>query len=249
MRSGLAPPLNLPPCEGLTTPASVPGRWANTNQGPESNWCVDTVGLEVKEGFGNQINLCWDRGLNPGPPAQRSDTLPLDHQVTRHYYTMYKMFLALSSASLKAILWDGGWEGERRGVASQPTKVSFRANKKRRITETVDDASYRTDRDSRLDLPIIYSLVYYKSSALDYVATEARVTLSEHHLYSAYLEAAREYRMVEIVALITPGCSYLRQSDMGLSTKGEGTCLVASTIYGFRDPSVLVGAERYFGRL
>ncbi|CAG2054453.1 unnamed protein product [Timema podura] len=33
-------------------------------------------------GFGNQINLCRDRGLNPGPPAQRSDTLPLDRQVT-----------------------------------------------------------------------------------------------------------------------------------------------------------------------
>nr|CAD7448431.1 unnamed protein product [Timema bartmani] len=36
---------------------------------------------EVKEGFGNQINLCRDRGLNPGPPTQKSDTLPLDHQV------------------------------------------------------------------------------------------------------------------------------------------------------------------------
>nr|CAD7593710.1 unnamed protein product [Timema genevievae] len=53
--------------------------------------------------------------------------------------------LALSSASLKPILWDGGREGERRGVASQPTKVSFRANKNRWITETVDGASYRTD--------------------------------------------------------------------------------------------------------
>nr|CAD7572182.1 unnamed protein product [Timema californicum] len=28
------------------------------------------------------INLCRDRGLNPGPPAQKSDTLPLDRQVT-----------------------------------------------------------------------------------------------------------------------------------------------------------------------
>ncbi|CAG2058917.1 unnamed protein product [Timema podura] len=34
----------------------------------------------VKEGFGNQINLCRDRGLNPGPSAQKFDTLPLDHQ-------------------------------------------------------------------------------------------------------------------------------------------------------------------------
>nr|CAD7438595.1 unnamed protein product [Timema bartmani] len=39
----------------------------------------ETTGL-VKEGFGNQINLCRDRGLNPGLPAQKSDTLPLDHQ-------------------------------------------------------------------------------------------------------------------------------------------------------------------------
>nr|CAD7443303.1 unnamed protein product [Timema bartmani] len=37
---------------------------------------------KVKEGFGHQINLCHDRGLNPGPPAQKSDTLPLDRQVT-----------------------------------------------------------------------------------------------------------------------------------------------------------------------
>nr|CAD7432281.1 unnamed protein product [Timema monikensis] len=52
---------------------------------------------------------------------------------------------ALSSASIKPILWDGGREGERHGVASQPTNVSFRANKNRWwITETVDDAIYWT---------------------------------------------------------------------------------------------------------
>nr|CAD7572581.1 unnamed protein product [Timema californicum] len=27
------------------------------------------------------LNLCLDRGLNPGPPAQKSDTLPLDRQI------------------------------------------------------------------------------------------------------------------------------------------------------------------------
>nr|CAD7442289.1 unnamed protein product [Timema bartmani] len=61
---------------------------------------------------------------------------------TTHF--MFLRPLALSSASLKPILWDGGWEGERRGVASQPTKVSFRANNNRWITEIVDSASYRT---------------------------------------------------------------------------------------------------------
>nr|CAD7456430.1 unnamed protein product [Timema tahoe] len=52
--------------------------------------------------------------------------------------------LALLSASIKPILWNGGREGERRGVASQPTKVSFCANKNRWITETVDGASFQT---------------------------------------------------------------------------------------------------------
>nr|CAD7259491.1 unnamed protein product [Timema shepardi] len=52
--------------------------------------------------------------------------------------------LDLSSASQKPILCDGGREGERRGVTSQPTKISFRANKNRWITETVDGASYKT---------------------------------------------------------------------------------------------------------
>nr|CAD7413759.1 unnamed protein product [Timema poppensis] len=49
---------------------------------------------------------------------------------------VFGMPVALSSASLKPILWDGGREGERSGVASQPTKVSFRTNKNRWITET-----------------------------------------------------------------------------------------------------------------
>nr|CAD7595426.1 unnamed protein product [Timema genevievae] len=31
---------------------------------------------EVKEWFGNQLNMCQDRGLSPGPPVQKSDTLP-----------------------------------------------------------------------------------------------------------------------------------------------------------------------------
>nr|CAD7592155.1 unnamed protein product [Timema genevievae] len=40
---------------------------------------------EVKEGYGNQVNPCRDQGLNPGPPAQKSDTLPLDHEVTKYF--------------------------------------------------------------------------------------------------------------------------------------------------------------------
>nr|CAD7612730.1 unnamed protein product [Timema genevievae] len=51
--------------------------------------------------------------------------------------------LVPSSASLKPILWNGGREGKRCGVASQPTKVSFRGKKNRWITEPVDGASYQ----------------------------------------------------------------------------------------------------------
>nr|CAD7410645.1 unnamed protein product [Timema cristinae] len=51
---------------------------------------------------------------------------------------------ALLSASLKPILWDGGREVERRGGASQPTKICFRANKNSWITDTLDGASYQT---------------------------------------------------------------------------------------------------------
>nr|CAD7456100.1 unnamed protein product [Timema tahoe] len=52
-------------------------------------WAGGVKGREVKEGFGNQINLCRNRGLNPGSSAQKSDTLPLDHQV------MDRLFLDL----------------------------------------------------------------------------------------------------------------------------------------------------------
>nr|CAD7267882.1 unnamed protein product [Timema shepardi] len=36
--------------------------------------------MKVKEGFGNQINLCRDRGLNPGRQHRSPNTLPLDRQ-------------------------------------------------------------------------------------------------------------------------------------------------------------------------
>nr|CAD7258865.1 unnamed protein product [Timema shepardi] len=68
--------------------------------------------------------------------------------------------LALSSASLKPILWEGGLEGERRGATSQPTKVSFRANKNRWITETVDGASYRTGGEFARWMPALVSKLY-----------------------------------------------------------------------------------------
>ncbi|CAG2059985.1 unnamed protein product, partial [Timema podura] len=58
-----------------------------------------------------------------------------------------------------------GREGERRGVASQPTKVSFRANKNRWITENVYGVSYRTGMPAatmamfgRLSINVAYNI-------------------------------------------------------------------------------------------
>nr|CAD7397853.1 unnamed protein product [Timema cristinae] len=79
-------------------------------------------------------------------PGTELGTSKLEARGSDHFTTRTVMMpLALSIASLKLILWDGGREGERHDVASQSTKVSFRANKNRQITETVDGASYRTE--------------------------------------------------------------------------------------------------------
>nr|CAD7257700.1 unnamed protein product [Timema shepardi] len=89
----------------------------------------------------------------------------------------HKKHLALTSASLKPILWDSEREGERGGVASQPTNVSFRANKNRWITETVDGASYRTGFSEKLYLA--NALVVLSTTAED---GEIKVRISVSNL-------------------------------------------------------------------
>ncbi|CAG2055745.1 unnamed protein product [Timema podura] len=94
-----------------------------------------TAILEGKEGFGNQINLCRDQGLNPGSPAQKSDTLPLDRQ-----------------------------------------EVYPHLRGRRVENHTVTPPTLGTpDQDSNLDIPVIGSLVYCESSALDHAVTEVGV--------------------------------------------------------------------------
>ncbi|CAG2059012.1 unnamed protein product [Timema podura] len=44
-------------------------------------------GSEVKEGFGNQINLCQDRGSNPEPPAQNLTPRPPENPLRRNNLT------------------------------------------------------------------------------------------------------------------------------------------------------------------
>nr|CAD7456506.1 unnamed protein product [Timema tahoe] len=50
---------------------------------------------EVKEAFGNQIYLCRDRDLNPGPLTHKSDTLRLDHQIIAVVHASQDVSLAI----------------------------------------------------------------------------------------------------------------------------------------------------------
>nr|CAD7198031.1 unnamed protein product [Timema douglasi] len=106
-------------------------------------WPVFQASL-VKEGFGNQINLYQDRGLKPGPPAQKSDTLP--PRPPGHL------------DNLLQIVWSAfGGEFE---LQSQPGG-------------TEDDLFLNVHPiENRTSIPVIGSLVFCKSSTLDNAATE-----------------------------------------------------------------------------
>ncbi|CAG2057568.1 unnamed protein product [Timema podura] len=80
-----------------------------------------------------------DRGLNSGPPAQKSDTLPLDRQVQVRLYL----------------------------------KDVYPHLHGRRVEKLFGKTTLNTaDQDSNVNLPVIGSLVFCESSALDHVATE-----------------------------------------------------------------------------
>nr|CAD7574181.1 unnamed protein product [Timema californicum] len=65
----------------------------------------------VKEVFGNQINMCRDQRLSPGPLAQKSDTLPLDHELIQKYIN-YGLTAVLVTCDAVQIL-------HQRGVTQQ----------------------------------------------------------------------------------------------------------------------------------
>nr|CAD7405180.1 unnamed protein product [Timema cristinae] len=71
--------------------------------------------------------------IEPRPPAQKSDTLPLDRQLAN---ALVVLSPTIEDGEIEVRISDGERKGERRGVALQPTKVSFRANENRWITET-----------------------------------------------------------------------------------------------------------------
>nr|CAD7585492.1 unnamed protein product [Timema genevievae] len=86
-----------------------------------------------------------------------------------------------------------------------------------------------SNRDLNLNLLVIGSLVYRESSASDLAATDEGPNV---FLANAPVVLSQTAEDGEIKVRIS-----------------VGSCLFASAIYGFRDPSVLVGAEGYFGRL
>nr|CAD7452395.1 unnamed protein product [Timema tahoe] len=96
---------------------------------------------ELKEGFGNQINLCLDRGLSPGTPAQKSDTLPLDHQRRVSYY-QFSYFDLNSYINTNrprgVVVSEPGYELRGSGLSFQLSTNSPTVSHSRPFVQTVD---------------------------------------------------------------------------------------------------------------
>nr|CAD7444816.1 unnamed protein product [Timema bartmani] len=108
-------------CERTPLRSHLPSVWIEHKKSLMSvlNW-IDMGIKEVKEGFGIQINLCRDRGLNPGPLAQKSDTLPLDRQVTfKESYVVDDIGRPIANASIEV-------EGSAHRVRSSSTGAYWR---------------------------------------------------------------------------------------------------------------------------
>nr|CAD7195733.1 unnamed protein product [Timema douglasi] len=81
---------------------------------------------------GNHINLCRDRGLKPGPPAQKSDSLPLDRQVTYSIKMLSSFRDARSKRDVIAMfqgLNKGG--GSKEGKVEEHYKLGGRGSSRR----------------------------------------------------------------------------------------------------------------------
>nr|CAD7265631.1 unnamed protein product [Timema shepardi] len=156
--------------------------------------------------------------------------------------------LALSSASLKPVLGNGGREGERHGVASQPTKVFFRANKNRWITETVDGNSYRTgiaEKSYRVPLVDFINLRHPSSS----IGSDGNVKCSRllrlgRHVAQTVMRlliSEYQYARSELPELETPGTPKL------LSAKTLGD-LEQGNAFGFPSTSPYQNPLQYLQR-
>nr|CAD7198969.1 unnamed protein product [Timema douglasi] len=118
--------------------------------------------------------------------------------------------LALLSANLKHILWDGGREGERCGVASQQTEVSLRANKNRWITETVDGANYQTGlikQKRKLLMGHIRGLNSDKATYLLKERTPLRACVPQLGKHCSSLESDCTCPIAELTFSLTPAAA------------------------------------------
>nr|CAD7392870.1 unnamed protein product [Timema cristinae] len=173
-----------------------------------------------------------DRDLNP-------DLLVISHVVNcesnalDHGATGAGLPLALSDASLKPILWKDGRESESRGVASQPTRVSFRANKNRWITETVDGSSYRTGTFfTHILRRSLYWINVWKSSDDNSVREKEVDTLLSSQFQSRWRDRCSN---TDLKADLAP-LSYINHSDINFRRKRlQGTYMFVdnSGNYGY----------------
>nr|CAD7576566.1 unnamed protein product [Timema californicum] len=76
----------------------------------------------IVEEFGTQINLCLDQELSPGPIAQKSDTLPLDHQLCGWGIVVFREEISLPIMHDKIDHRPPGWRpyAEDSGSESHP---------------------------------------------------------------------------------------------------------------------------------
>nr|CAD7402811.1 unnamed protein product [Timema cristinae] len=127
----------------------------------------------MKERFGNQINLCRDRGLNPGTPEQRSDTSPLDRQIAIPYLEMYlgkgvgggRPYLRLVVVKFFDKIWQGFIK-----IVKEVNPHLGGGKVEKHLGKTTPSSPYQ---DSNFDLPVLDSLAQHETSALANYATEA----------------------------------------------------------------------------
>nr|CAD7258450.1 unnamed protein product [Timema shepardi] len=137
----------------------------NTPSSPDRDSNLDLPVLSSQDQHDKRVSQLRHRGLRP---------------------------LALSIVSLKPILWDGGWEGDRHGVASQPIKESSCANKNRWITEIVDGASYRTEllSEARNNKRLAEQQVAQFQLELDYEKSKVKKATETSNLLKQQLQLA-----------------------------------------------------------
>ncbi|CAG2057230.1 unnamed protein product [Timema podura] len=138
--------------------------------------------------------------------------------------------LALSSASLKPILWDGGRDGERRAMTSQPTQVSFHTNKKRWITETTKDGAYLPDPLFIVSLNVSHLLEINTTSAQELVR---RILSSVSFWWECDYSSSHEtsanmghLNILTMAAVVIGACAYIPHEKHRVCSARSSSCVM-----------------------